>query len=831
MDTWLKGLAELTETVRATLLPSQVIEDAITLLLARPDSPLRGLRLTASIPPFPELAVGRVDQGPASLSKTISDLACGGSARVDFWQVRPNSYSPELERHCIDLARACAMDTTRDQKTALPSLQKEPPSRLDSTLKYLYSLYPQVAIVFADLDRFKSVNDSVGEQEGDRIIQELAIVLQECGGRTTSLVHRSGDEFVALIPVVSHQEVLEIAKRMMTATREHDFRLNAISLSLSMGIVFASSTVGAGWNDLEHRAEKALKPEQDKKRRGCATLVLHNDTQPPPNAPVFAAEVAVVVVKSLAANLEPFANPWLNLLSSLSTKAAKEATVAQLELTSVLKSFSDWARPCWRSSQWACLDLRGQLKDCAISVDDALVAMAHGIFRAALNQDDFDFGELSIEREGGAHLTIDRNTVCQATGVDSDPSRLAIHFGGAVKSTPGCAEGSSKRAVLVQIGHELPTIPIEVFSDVIISDDRPTRGGGLPDFWEASLARLCDKVVATPTANNIFVFGEERYASLLVENLKDVDSWTRKADQLAYKTATSAETIRHVAQQVAGRIHFCPHDDKLVRALADLLRPASRVDASLSVMPSRLRFAPRLHRDLRKESLALGLVGGCRVRTIADAFPAVLEIVRTEAPTDELIDQSGQPYRELVDFRVLLTTPTVDQVPDFYVNETASLGEYFQKQFCQPGGLFHDALSADGQLDAVLGHIAESIRPTKQVATRRAILVVPHKIQDGANVSPLGLVSIRILPRYTSGAVHLSFSFTWRTVEALVGFPYSLYGSVRYAEYLRNLVVKKAGGMGPIEMDEVSYVAHSLHYFTDPFRSEIARRIVSDATA
>src|SRR5207249_1258736 len=97
-----------------------------------------------------------------------------------------------------------------------------------------------------------------------------------------------------------------------------------------------------------------------------------------------------------------------------------------------------------------------------------------------------------------------------------------------------------------------------------------------------------------------------------------------------------------------------------------------------------------------------------------------------------------------------------------------------------------------------------------------------HEVTDPADIAPLGLVSIRVVPRFPPGRARLSFSFTWRTVDALVGFPYSLYGSARYAQHLTEQIAqrvaqRRAGRI--IELGEVLYIAHSLHLFLDDFGS------------
>jgi len=110
--------------------------------------------------------------------------------------------------------------------------------------------------------------------------------------------------------------------------------------------------------------------------------------------------------------------------------------------------------------------------------------------------------------------------------------------------------------------------------------------------------------------------------------------------------------------------------------------------------------------------------------------------------------------------------------------------------------------------------------------------VIPHVIKTPDHISPLGLVSVRIIPRFSPNRVKLYYSFTWRTVEALVGFPYSIYGSVKYSMYLTDEIKRLVDPeiARGVDMADVSYIAHSLHMFMDDFGQNIARRIVDDAS-
>jgi len=171
-------------------------------------------------------------------------------------------------------------------------------------------------------------------------------------------------------------------------------------------------------------------------------------------------------------------------------------------------------------------------------------------------------------------------------------------------------------------------------------------------------------------------------------------------------------------------------------------------------------------------------------------------------------------------------------IPAFYRNERESLDKYFAREFVAPDGLFGRYLH-NNEETTVVRHVVTSLSdPRRSFHTRRAILVIPHVIEPTKELAPLGLVSVRLIPRSVGSRRIINYSFTWRTVEALVGFPYSLYGSVQYAQRLTDLIKKDLAPTieTTVEIGFVSYIAHSLHFFVDQYAQHIARRIVEDAS-
>lgn len=78
-----------------------------------------------------------------------------------------------------------------------------------------------VALVFLDLDHFKSVNDSLGHDAGDLVLAEVARRLARVVRPTDTIARIGGDEFVACYPEVPGREEAEVlAERLLAAVTE-----------------------------------------------------------------------------------------------------------------------------------------------------------------------------------------------------------------------------------------------------------------------------------------------------------------------------------------------------------------------------------------------------------------------------------------------------------------------------------------------------------------------------------------------------------------------------------------------------------------------------------
>jgi diguanylate cyclase (GGDEF)-like protein/hemerythrin-like metal-binding protein len=78
-----------------------------------------------------------------------------------------------------------------------------------------------LAVLVADLDGFKTINDTFGHQIGDIVLQATAQRFLECVRDTDTLARLGGDEFCVLLPTINDvREAEMVATRFVEATRQ-----------------------------------------------------------------------------------------------------------------------------------------------------------------------------------------------------------------------------------------------------------------------------------------------------------------------------------------------------------------------------------------------------------------------------------------------------------------------------------------------------------------------------------------------------------------------------------------------------------------------------------
>jgi diguanylate cyclase (GGDEF)-like protein/PAS domain S-box-containing protein len=147
---------------------------------------------------------------------------------------------------------------THDRLTALPN-RNLLDDRIAQAIRHAQRTNRLVAVMFLDLDRFKLVNDSLGHDRGDYLLEKIAHRLRGCVRADDTVARLGGDEFVVLMPDLQREEDAGVVARKVLATLPAPVRLDSeeVSVSTSIGIALYPRD-GESSHDLLKNADSAM---------------------------------------------------------------------------------------------------------------------------------------------------------------------------------------------------------------------------------------------------------------------------------------------------------------------------------------------------------------------------------------------------------------------------------------------------------------------------------------------------------------------------------------------------------------------------------------------
>lgn len=117
--------------------------------------------------------------------------------------------------------------------------------RVTAALSRARRMRSQIAVMFLDLDNFKTVNDTLGHAAGDSLLNTVAERLRSCLRLSDTPARLGGDEFAILIEdIVNPGEELRVADRILTAIRTPvEINGKQAFVGASIGIALSSPSV------------------------------------------------------------------------------------------------------------------------------------------------------------------------------------------------------------------------------------------------------------------------------------------------------------------------------------------------------------------------------------------------------------------------------------------------------------------------------------------------------------------------------------------------------------------------------------------------------------
>jgi hypothetical protein len=372
-------------------------------------------------------------------------------------------------------------------------------------------------------------------------------------------------------------------------------------------------------------------------------------------------------------------------------------------------------------------------------------------------------------------------------------------------------------------------------------DDRPITSGDLPDFWQRNVARIVAGCLENPNIRTILlVRGDVRTVALTrkvllgacvavghTEGGEPPVEWTDdRVGEIALATTLRSPQLHHFKDRKIGLIETDAGYEPVIKAILEVCRGASAQLAARG-RPESASWKSDVPNGL--SNLTHTFAGA----NVSDVFPRVIAALR-DRKTPRYVEPSGEELAELTTVRVELQAPKPDDIPGYWQSDRQHFEAYYARTF-KPEGLFGKRFyrwGEGGGVDQVTRAIDEATTSIEHKRVNRRIQIATAQPPGDTASDPLGLVSVHILPRLRAeqGSWVLDFVWVWRSVEAIVGFPFSAFGSVRFSsDVLERVNAKVSAPNRPVRLGTVTYLAISLHLFCEPADLAIARYIDLEA--
>jgi diguanylate cyclase (GGDEF)-like protein len=131
--------------------------------------------------------------------------------------------------------------------------------RMELARAYADRLGAKVALLFIDLDKFKSINDSLGHLAGDALLKGVANRLRECVRETETICRQGGDEFLVILSAMPDTDAIAKIADKILAKMAPPFHIEGhqIFTSLSVGVAVYPND-GNDFEELVKAADTAM---------------------------------------------------------------------------------------------------------------------------------------------------------------------------------------------------------------------------------------------------------------------------------------------------------------------------------------------------------------------------------------------------------------------------------------------------------------------------------------------------------------------------------------------------------------------------------------------
>ena len=197
------------------------------------------------------------------------------SAKIDerghiYWSLFNASKRDKLYDELIDARKKLEEQTktlilkaSTDELTGLMNRREinlRAPELINQAKRYAHS----ISLLMIDIDHFKKINDTFGHVEGDHLLKELGLRLNQFGRQTDLIARFGGEEFIMLLPDTDEAGSKLFANRLHELMS--DIKVKNTTVTISIGITISDGSENL--DDLTKQADSALyKAKSDGRNR------------------------------------------------------------------------------------------------------------------------------------------------------------------------------------------------------------------------------------------------------------------------------------------------------------------------------------------------------------------------------------------------------------------------------------------------------------------------------------------------------------------------------------------------------------------------------------
>ncbi|WP_286239393.1 GGDEF domain-containing protein [Neptuniibacter halophilus] len=145
---------------------------------------------------------------------------------------------------------------------------------LERVWKELGAVHDRLSVLIMDIDHFKQVNDSYGHAIGDEILKLVVARAHSVIRQEDTLARFGGEEFVVVLPGSDEVQAQQMAERIRSVIERHRFRLENLSVGVTVSIGIALHTGPQTDADLERLIRQADMALYRAKKQGRNQVVV-----------------------------------------------------------------------------------------------------------------------------------------------------------------------------------------------------------------------------------------------------------------------------------------------------------------------------------------------------------------------------------------------------------------------------------------------------------------------------------------------------------------------------------------------------------------------------